>query len=109
MKSRTGRCGEWANAFTMICCSLGFNARIVFDMTDHLWTEVFIENEHGSGTWKHLDSCENIFDGPLVYEKGWGKKLSYIFSFSKSYVIDVSLRYTQNWNLIKPQRHLVTE
>ncbi len=40
--SPMGRCGEFANAFCLLCRSLGLDARYVLDFTDHVWVEVWI-------------------------------------------------------------------
>jgi hypothetical protein len=39
-ESRRGRCGEFANAFCMLCRALGIDAAYVLDFTDHVWVEV---------------------------------------------------------------------
>lgn len=44
METRRGRCGEWANVFTLFCRSLEWDTRLVVDKTDHVWTEVCIKN-----------------------------------------------------------------
>jgi peptide-N4-(N-acetyl-beta-glucosaminyl)asparagine amidase len=77
-ETRIGRCGEWANAFTALCVALGHTSRRILDWTDHVWTEVWIDSYQ---RWVHMDCCENIFDAPITYEQGWGKKLTYLIAF----------------------------
>ncbi|KYQ93574.1 hypothetical protein DLAC_04945 [Tieghemostelium lacteum] len=93
LETKRGRCGEWANAFTLICRALGYQTRYVLDLTDHVWTEVYVNDK-----WTHLDSCEASMDAPLTYEQGWNKTLSYVFAFERDGAFDVTKRYTIKYN-----------
>lgn len=93
-ETRTGRCSEWENAFTGLCIAMGHQARKVLDWTDHVWTEVWI---HDYQRWVHIDACEpKAFDTPLMYDLGWGKKLTYIIAFSAQEIVDVTNRYAMS-------------
>jgi len=106
LETRTGRCGEWANCFTLICRAVGYEARHVHDWTDHVWTEIFSDSLE---RWVHLDSCEAAMDTPLVYEQGWGKKLTYCIAFGRDNVRDVTRRYSRKFSEVLTRRTQCSE
>nr|XP_043616454.1 peptide-N(4)-(N-acetyl-beta-glucosaminyl)asparagine amidase isoform X2 [Erigeron canadensis] len=106
LETKKGRCGEWANCFSLYCRSFGYETRLILDFTDHVWTEcysIFL------GRWMHLDPCEGIYDTPLLYEKGWNKKLNYAIAIAKDGVHDVTRRYTRKWHEVLSRRNMTTE
>ena len=106
LETRSGRCGEWANCFTLLCRALAFEARAAHDWTDHVWTEVYSEQQQ---RWVHCDPCEDAMDRPELYEGGWAKKLNYIVAVSRDDVVDVTRRYTAKYDEVKRRRTLCPE
>ncbi|KAF6136616.1 hypothetical protein GIB67_016072 [Kingdonia uniflora] len=106
VETKKGRCGEWANCFTLYCRAFHYKSRLILDFTDHVWTECF---SNYLGRWMHLDPCEGVYDNPLLYEMGWKKKLSYVIAFGKDGVHDVTKRYTRKWHEVLIRRNITTE
>lgn len=100
LKERKGRCGEWNNCFIAILRSLDIDVRYLWNAEDHVWCEYYSSKMK---RWIHLDSCENSYDKPLLYNEGWRKKMSYVFAISSNYIIDVSDKYLCK---TKPELHL---
>ena len=89
LKNRRGRCGEYSAAFAAVLLALNLECRWIYDSTDHVWNEVFID-----GQWRHVDPCEAALDIPLLYSNHWGKSGCIVLGFNRdNEVIDLTPKY----------------
>jgi len=85
-----GRCGEFGILFTALCLAHNYRARLILDMTDHVWTEVLDDK---TKRWVHVDPTQKKIDDPQMYERDWHKKLKEIYAFENGNMEDVTKTY----------------
>ena len=101
LETRTGRCSEWSNLFGGILYTCGFKTRLINNFEDHVWNEFYNEEEK---RWIHIDSCEEAYDTPLVYEQGWGRVMTFILGLSDDGLVEVTPRYVKDWKIVSERR-----
>ena len=85
-----GRCGEFSILFTSLCLAHNYHARLILDMSDHVWTEVW---DNTQKRWVHVDPSEKRIDNPLMYERDWKKSLQEIYAFEDGSMENVTVSY----------------
>ena len=90
LKYGKGRCGEYSILYTSLCLAHDYRARIVLDMTDHVWTEVWNPTQK---RWIHIDPSEKRIDDPKMYERDWKKTLTKIYAFENGKPKDITKNY----------------
>lgn len=86
-----GRCGEFSILFTSLCLAHLYRARLILDMSDHVWTEVWDDQEE---RWIHVDPSEKRVDDPFMYERDWKKNVQEIYAFENGSMENVTKNYT---------------
>ena len=85
-----GMCREFSILFTAICLANGYRARIILDLSDHAWTEVWSSEQT---RWIHVDPSEKRIDDPAMYERDWKKNLEEVYAFEKGVMTNVTRNY----------------
>jgi len=85
-----GRCGEFSILFTAVCLAQGHRARIILDMSDHVWSEIW---DTRTNRWVHVDPSDCKIDDPLMYERDWKKTLAHVYAFENGKMEEVTKNY----------------
>jgi transglutaminase-like putative cysteine protease len=85
-----GRCGEFSNLFTALCLAHDYRARIVLDLSDHVWSEVWNSK---ADRWVHADPSEKRYDDPKMYVRDWKKNVKEVYAFENGKIEDVTENY----------------
>jgi len=85
-----GRCGEFSVLFTALCLAHKYRARLILDMSDHVWTEVW---DNKQKRWVHVDPSEKKIDDPKMYERDWKKNLKEVYALENGHVENVTQIY----------------
>jgi hypothetical protein len=85
-----GRCGEFSILFTALCIAHSYPARLILDLSDHVWTEVWDAEQE---RWVHVDPSEKRFDDPEMYERDWKKNLKEVYAFENGNIENVIQNY----------------
>jgi hypothetical protein len=85
-----GRCGELSILFTAVCIANGYRARLILDVSDHVWTEIW---DQTMNKWVHVDPSERRIGDPLMYERDWKKSLTNVYAFENGTIEDVTKNY----------------
>jgi transglutaminase-like putative cysteine protease len=90
-----GRCSEFSVLFTALCLAHNYRARLVLDMSDHVWTEVWNLKQK---SWVHVDPSEKKIDDPKMYERDWKKNLKEVYALENGSVENVTETYKTRGN-----------
>jgi len=85
-----GRCSEFSVLFTALCLAHNYRARLILDMSDHVWTEVWNPQQK---RWVHVDPSEKRIDDPEMYERDWKKTLKEVYALENGQVENVTANY----------------
>lgn len=76
--------------FNVICLANDYRARLILDLSDHVWVEIWDEK---LDRWVHIDPSEKRIDDPEMYERDWKKNLKEVYAFERGKLQDVTKSY----------------